>query len=83
MAKIKGTLYAQGTEITVISSVDKKDGFISLTDIARYKNAEEPDLVVRNWMRLRNTVEYLGIWEQLHNPNFNPTGYDRFKVGLV
>ena len=75
---VSGKISAKGFEISVLSSA-KTDDYISLTDIARYKNAEEPDVVVRNWMRLRNTVEYLGIWEHLHNPNFNPTGYERFK----
>lgn len=73
-----GMITAKGTEISVLSTPSRED-FISLTDIARYKNSEEPDVVVRNWMRLRNTVEYLGIWELLHNSNFNPTGYERFK----
>ena len=47
------------------------DDYISLTDIARYKNPNEPKYVVANWMRLYNTIEYLGIWERLNNPNFN------------
>ena len=51
-----------------------KDGidYISITDIARQKNAADPNGVIANWMRNRNTVEFLGIWESLHNPNFNP-----------
>lgn len=44
--------------------------YISITDIARQKNALEPKDVVKNWMRQKNTLEYLGLWERLHNPNF-------------
>jgi hypothetical protein len=46
------------------------EDFISLTDIARNKNAEEPKDVVKNWMRSRTTIEFLGLWEQLNNPEF-------------
>jgi hypothetical protein len=60
----KGRISAKGTEITVLSS-GTPDDFISLTDIARYKNPFEPKDVVANWLRLRNTIEYLGIWERL------------------
>ena len=49
---------------------------ISLTDIARYKNPDHPDDVVRNWLRNRSTVEFLGIWERLNNPAFNPVEFD-------
>ena len=52
-----------------------KDGidYISITDIAKQKNASDPNGVIANWMRNRNTVEFLGIWETLHNPDFNPS----------
>ncbi|MBQ9568544.1 MAG: KilA-N domain-containing protein, partial [Alloprevotella sp.] len=55
-----------------------KDGidYISITDIARQKNATDPNGVIANWMRNRNTVEFLGIWETLHNPNFNPLEFE-------
>jgi hypothetical protein len=74
----KGKITAQGTEITVLSQ-GRDDDFISLTDIARYKNPEEPNVVVANWLRVRNTIEYLGIWEQLYNPNFKPLEFEGFK----
>ncbi|WP_218836575.1 KilA-N domain-containing protein [Mesomycoplasma ovipneumoniae] len=51
---------------------------MSLTDIARYKNSEKPNVVVANWMRNYNTVEYLGIWEQLNNLEFNPLEFKGF-----
>jgi hypothetical protein len=57
----KGKITAQGTEITVLSK-GGNDDYISLTDIAKYKNFEEPNVVISNWIRNRNTIEYLGIW---------------------
>lgn len=53
--------------------------YICITDIARQKNTLEPNVVVGNWMRNRNTIEYLGIWEYLNNPNFNPIEFEGFK----
>ena len=73
----RGKINAKGTEITVLS-VGTPDDFISLTDIARYKNPEEPNVVVANWMRNHNTIEYLGLWEQLNNPNFKPLEFEGF-----
>lgn len=52
---------------------------MSLTDIARYKNPDEPKAVVANWMRLRSTIEFLGLWEQIHNPDFKGLEFDAFK----
>jgi len=73
MAKIE----VKGSEITIVQS-NKKD-FISLTDIAKYKSEARPDDLIRNWIRNRNTIEYLGIWEQLYNPGFKPVEFDGFK----
>jgi hypothetical protein len=58
-----------------------KDGieYICITDIARYKNSAHTDDLIRNWLRNRNTVEFLGIWEQLNNPDFNPVEFDGIK----
>lgn len=58
--------------------------YISLTDIAKKKNPEEPRFVVINWLKNRNALEFLGIWEIIHNPNFNRAGFDtvRFNSGL-
>ena len=50
--------------------------YICITDIARQKNPLEPKDVVKNWMRLKNTIEYLGLWEMLNNPNFNGVEFD-------
>ena len=63
--------------ITIIS-VNGED-YISLTDLARHKS-DEPNAVIANWMRNRNTIEYLGIWEQLYNPNFKPTEFEGFRI---
>jgi hypothetical protein len=78
MAKIE----VKGTTITVVSG-DVND-YISLTDIARYKDSERTDYIIQNWLRNRNTIEFLGIWEQLNNPNFNPIEFDgiRRQAGL-
>lgn len=55
------------------------EDYISLTDLARHKS-DEPNAVIANWMRNRNTIEYLGIWEQLYNPNFKPTEFEGFRI---
>ncbi len=74
---MKATINAKGTEITVLSKGDEND-YISLTDIARYKNPDEPKDVVKNWMRSRSTIEFLGLWEQLNNPEFKGVEFDSF-----
>lgn len=53
--------------------------YISITDIARYKNPERTDIIVGNWLRNRNTIEFLGVWEQLNNPDFKPIEFDGFR----
>ncbi len=72
------TLDVKGSAITV----RQRDGedYISLTDIARYKNADRTDDLVRNWLRNRNTLEFLGLWEQLNNDAFNPVEFDGIKT---
>ena len=68
----------QNTSVMIIS-INKND-YISLTDIAKYKS-DDPTAVIGNWMRNRNTIEYLGIWESLYNPNFKPLEFEGFKKG--
>lgn len=72
----------KGTPITVISG--REEDYLSLTDIARYKNSDHSDDLIRNWLRNRNTLEFVGIWEQLNNPAFNPVEFDgiRSQAGL-
>jgi hypothetical protein len=74
----KTTIEVQGTAVAVLSQTE--DDFISLTDIARFKNQDHPDDVIRNWLRNRNTLEFLGIWERLNNTNFNPVEFDGFRI---
>ena len=72
MAKIN----VQQTDVTILKI--NEDDYISLTDIAKFKSKEPAD-VIANWMRNRNTIEYLGIWEILYNPIFKPLEFDGFK----
>lgn len=53
--------------------------YISITDIAKQRNSVDPNGVIANWLRNRNTIEYLGLWESLHNPNFNPLEFEGFR----
>jgi hypothetical protein len=78
----KTTLEVQGTSVVVLSQ-NQQDIFC-LTDIAKFKNPDHPDDVIRNWLRSRNTVEFLGVWERLNNPSFNPVEFDgiRMQTGL-
>lgn len=68
-------------EITVLEQEIhiNKDDYFSLTDIARYKNQESPADVVKNWLRRKDTIEFIGLWEKLNNPNFKVVEFDRFK----
>ena len=68
----------QGATVTVLSR-DHQD-FICLTDIAKFKNPDHADDVIRNWLRNRSTVEFLGVWERLNNPTFNPVEFDGIRV---
>ena len=76
--KLKDTINAQGIEISIVSD-GTNDDYISLTDIAKYKNPEFPADVIKNWLRIRSTIEFLGLWEQLNNPNFKLVEFDQFK----
>ena len=64
--------------IVSIMRIDQSD-YISLTDIARVKNPDEPKDVVKNWLRSRSTIEFLGLWEKINNPNFKGVEFDSFK----
>lgn len=78
----KATIEVQGTAVTVLSQAG--DDYISLTDIAKHKEPERSDQVIQNWMRNRNTIEFLGVWERLHNVDFKPLEFEGFrnKAGL-
>lgn len=68
-------VHGQAVSLQTVAEED----YISLTDIARYKNQAQTDDLIRNWLRNRNTLEYLGIWERLNNPDFKPVEFDGFK----
>jgi hypothetical protein len=70
MAKIK----VLDLEISVV-----QDEYISLTDMAKYKNSQDANEIIRNWLRNRNTIEFLGIWEKIHNNDFKPVEFDGFR----
>ena len=74
----KDHISAKGFSIQIYTE-DFKNDYISLTDIARYKNVHEPKDVVKNWLRVRDTIEFLGLWETIHNPNFKGVEFDSFR----
>ncbi|MDU7165210.1 KilA-N domain-containing protein [Finegoldia magna] len=79
MSKMKKEqISAKGFSIQVYTE-DFKNDYISLTDIAKYKNTDDPRFVIQNWMRNRNTLEFIGLWEVLNNPNFNRVQFDTFR----
>ena len=65
----KETIIAKGVEIGIYTD-DFENEFISLTDIARYRNEDDPRFIIQNWMKNRHTIEFLAAWEELYNPNF-------------
>ena len=78
MAKmVKETIHANGVDIGIYTQ-DFENEYLSLTDIARYKS-DDPAAVIQNWMRNRDVLEFLGLWEKLHNDNFNPLEFEGFR----
>ena len=75
----KDKISAAGVEITVVSK-GGKDDYISLTDIARKRNPEFPADVIKNWLRNRSTIEFLGLWERMNNPEFKLVEFDQFRI---
>lgn len=73
----KDVIHAKGFDIGIYT-IDYENEFISLTDIAKYKS-NAPNDVIKNWMRGRETLEFLGLWESLHNPDFKPVEFDGFR----
>ena len=74
----KDTIHAKGIDIGIYTT-DFENEFISLTDIAKYRNVDDPRFVIQNWMRNRNTIEFLAVWETLHNPDFNRVQFEAVK----
>jgi hypothetical protein len=73
----KSIITVQGAEITVF--IQNNEEYISLTDIARKFNEEQPSSLIVNWIRLKDTIEFMGVWEKLHNTSFNLIEFDRIK----
>ena len=71
-------LVVHGTEVSIQWNMERDD-YISLTDIAKVKDSDNPRYIIQNWMRNRNTIEFLGVWESLYNPNFNRVEFDAFR----
>lgn len=78
MSKKNKKIEVLGTDITIAR--DKELDYISLTDIAHHKDSGRSDDLIRNWLRNRNTIEFLGIWERLNNVDFNPVEFDGFRI---
>ncbi len=74
MKKAKQIITVKGKQIELLNTA--QSDYISLTDIARYKNPHEPKDIIKNWLRAKSTIEFLGIWEQLHNPHFKGVEFD-------
>jgi hypothetical protein len=77
MAK-KDTITVKGTEIVLFTK--ETEDYISLTDIAKYRDSENPSQIISLWLRTYSTIEYIGLWELLHNPDFKPHIYEGFKI---
>ncbi len=77
MKDVKSTINASGVEIRVTSS--NEADYISLTDIAKKRDPENPRFIIQNWMRSRSTVSFLGLWETINNPKFNRVEFEAFK----
>lgn len=75
--QVKSTITAKGFEISVLTAVQAD--YISITDIARYKS-DDPTAVIQNWMRNRETIEFLGLWEELNNPSFKHLDFEGFRM---
>jgi hypothetical protein len=73
----KQKIVVLGNEISFFSK--EQNEFISLTDIAKYRNSSEPFSIINNWMRSRSTIEFIGLWEKLNNPDFKPLDFERFR----
>lgn len=71
---MKNKITVKNQEISIV-----QDNYISLTDIAKYKDSQEANDIIRNWLRNRNTIEFLGLWEQLNNKDFKPIEFDGFR----
>ena len=77
MIKVQETIHAKGLKIGIYTN-DFENEFISLTDIEKYKS-DDPNDAIRTWMKSKETITFLGLWEELHNPNFKPVEFEGFR----
>ena len=75
---VKAEINADGIQVSILS-LGRNNDYISLTDIARYKS-DDPNDVIKNWMRGKDVIQFLGLWEKLNNPDFKPVEFDGFKM---
>ena len=66
-------------ELEVVLFKQNEEEYISLTDMAKFRDPARSDYIIQNWMRTRNTIEFLGLWEQLNNPGFKSIEFDGFR----
>ena len=76
--KVERVIHADGVDIAVVTTVGSEEDYISLTDMASRKNTIAPKDVVKNWLRLRSTIDFLGLWEDLNYPNFKGVDFDSY-----
>ena len=81
--KVESVIHANGVDIAVVTTIGNEEDYISLTDIAKYHNPELPGYVIQNWMRNRTTIEFLGLWEELNNPEFNCLEFEAIKFWII
>ena len=78
--KVESVIHADGVDISVVTTVGSEDDYISLTDIAKYQDPENPRFIIQNWMRSSSTIDSLGLWEELNHPDFNRVDFDTVKA---
>ncbi|MEA3362279.1 MAG: KilA-N domain-containing protein [Thermodesulfobacteriota bacterium] len=77
MSKKNTKIEVKGIEVTFVQT--QQEDFICITDIAKFKNPDAPRDIIKNWMRSKNTIELLGLWEKLNNPDFKQVEFDLFR----
>ncbi len=73
----KSSINIEGVDVVLVKQGG--EDYISLTDMARYKNLDRTNYIIQNWMRTRYTIEFIGLWEKIHNPNFKSIEFDAFR----
>ncbi len=79
LAPIREAVEISAATQPVTLTQTQQEDYICITDIAKYKNPEAPRDIIKNWMRSKNTIELLGLWERLNNPNFKQVEFDLFR----